>query len=129
MRIDLASGSTTQLATLESGSGRGGTWNADGIILYSELVRPLFRIPSSGGKPVALTSLDESQKENAHYHPRFLPDGDRYLYTIRSRDAANSGIYVGSLKDPKLKTRVATALSSTACKEAGRPTRFVGGDC
>jgi len=34
---------------------------------------------------------------------------------IRSRDTANNGIYVGSLKDPKLKKRVATAISNAAC--------------
>ena len=114
MRIALPSGPVTELATLESGSARGGSWNADGTILYSELLRPLVRIPSNGGKPVPLTKLDESDRETAHYHPSFLPDGDRYLYMIRSNDAANNGIYVGSLKDPKLKKRVATALSSAA---------------
>lgn len=114
MRIALPSGPITELATLESGSARGGSWNADGTILYSELVRPLFRVPSNGGKPAPLTTLDVSRRETAHYHPSFLPDGDRYLYMIRSSDAENSGIYVGSLKDSKLKKRVATALSNAA---------------
>jgi eukaryotic-like serine/threonine-protein kinase len=114
MRITLPSGPITELATLESGSARGGSWNADGTILYSELLRPLVRIPINGGKPAPLTSLDESQQETAHYHPSFLPDGDRYLYMIRSNDAANNGIYVGSLKDPKLKKMVAAALSNAS---------------
>jgi Tol biopolymer transport system component/predicted Ser/Thr protein kinase len=115
MRVDLPSGPVTELATLESGSARGGSWNANGTILYSEIVRSLFRVASNGGQPAHLTSLDESHRETAHYHPSFLPDGDRYLYMIRTADAANNGVYVGSLKDPKLKKRVATALSNAAC--------------
>jgi hypothetical protein len=61
---------------------------------------------------VAVTKLDASAKENAHYWPSFLPDGDHYLYCIRDADMANTGIYAGSLKDPGLKTRVVTAASN-----------------
>ena len=114
MRIVLPSGPIAELATLESGSARGGSWNADGTIIYAELVRPLFRVSSSGGAPVSLTSLDAARQENAHYHPRFLPDGNRFLYMIRSNDPANNGIYVGSLKDSKLKKKVANVLSNAA---------------
>jgi len=112
MRIDLPSGPVTEIAALKSIASRGGSWNADGVIVYSEILRPLYRVPSTGGKPVQITSLDESRGENAHYHPCFLPDGDRYFYLIRSGDAANSGIYVGSLKDTKMKKRVAAAPSN-----------------
>ena len=114
MKIDLASGLVTELATLDAGAGRGGSWNADGTILYSEILRPLWRVSSSGGKPVPVTRLDDARGEDAHYHPLFLPDGDHFLYMIRSRDPANSGIYVGSLNEPRLKERVTTTLSSVA---------------
>jgi Tol biopolymer transport system component len=113
MRTDLPSGPVTEVAQLPT-AGRWGTWNAEGTILYSASLLPIFRVSSNGGTATALTKLDESRGETAHYFPSFFPDGDHFLYMIRSRDAANNGIYVGSLKDPKLKKRVAAALSNAA---------------
>ena len=113
MRVDLPSGPVIELAALET-VGRNGSWNSSGTILFSENNRSIFRIPSTGGKPELLTRFDESRQEGAHYHPSFFPDGDHYLYMIRSRVAANNGIYVGSLKDSTLKRRVATVLSNAA---------------
>jgi serine/threonine protein kinase len=108
--VELSSGSRTELTSV--GPPRGGSWNADGTILYSRIDDGVFRIPSTGGTPVLVTHLDESLQETAHYYPCFLSDGDHFLYMVRSRDPANSGIFAGSLKDPKLKRRVASALSS-----------------
>jgi hypothetical protein len=59
-----------------------------------------------------VTKLDASRKETAHFWPWFLPDGDHYLYYIRSGDRANAGIYAGSLKDPGLKVQVVTGTSN-----------------
>ena len=113
-RADLATGTTQDMASIGF-LGRGGTWNASGVILFSSYsTRTLYRISMGGGPPVAVTKLDASAKENAHYWPWFLPDGDHYLYCIRSGDTANTGIYAGSLKDPGLKTRVVAAASNGA---------------
>jgi Tol biopolymer transport system component len=111
-RTDLATGAAQDVASIGRDLGRGGTWNANGVILFSIFsTRTLHRISIGGGQPVAVTKLDASRQENAHYWPWFLPDGDHYLYCIRSGDAANTGIYTGSLKDPGLKTRVVAATS------------------
>ena len=114
-RADLATGATQDLASIGP-AGHGGTWNANGVILFSSSTptRTLYRISSGGGPPVAVTKLDASAKEIAHYWPWFLPDGDHYLYSIRSADTANTGIYAGSLKDPGLKIRVVAAASNGA---------------
>jgi Tol biopolymer transport system component len=112
-RADLATGTMQEMASLGQVVGRGGTWNANGVILFSSFpTRALYRISIEGGPPVSVTKLDASAKEDAHYWPSFLPDGDHYLYSIRSGDTANTGIYAGSLKDPGLKTRVVTAASN-----------------
>jgi Tol biopolymer transport system component len=111
-RADLATGTTQDMASIGT-VGRGGTWNANGVILFSSYpTHTLFRISMGGGPPVAVTKLDASRQENAHIWPAFLPDGDHYLYSIRGADMASTGIYAGSLKDPGLKTRVATAASN-----------------
>lgn len=112
MRADLPSSPVTELATLET-VGRNGSWSANGTILFSQNNSAISRIPSTGGTPEAVTRLSES--ESAHYHPSFFPDGDHYLYMVRVGNPGNGGgIYVGSLKDPALKRRVADALSNAA---------------
>jgi Tol biopolymer transport system component len=111
-RADLGTRTTQEIAGIGP-IGRGGTWNASGVILFSSFpTRTLYRISIGGGPPAAVTKLDASRQESAHYWPWFLPDGDHYLYCIRSGDTANTGIYAGSLKDPGLKTRIVTGTSN-----------------
>jgi Tol biopolymer transport system component len=83
----------------------GGTWNRDGVILLSTGPgSPILRVPSAGGSPTPVTTLDASQQSLWHAWPCFLPDGKHFLYTIIASNSENSGIYVGSLdsKDTKL---------------------------
>jgi len=117
--VALSSGSRTEVSSFE-GQARGGSWGSDGTILFSIIVQGVFRVLSTGGKPVPVTRLDVSLRETAHYHPTFLPDGDHFPYMIRSRDLASSGVFVGSLKDPKLKRRVLAGLSNVAFVPAAR---------
>jgi Tol biopolymer transport system component len=111
-RADLATRTTHDIASIGR-LARGGSWNANGVILFSSLpTRTMYRISLGGATPVALTKLDTSHQESAHYWPWFLPDGDHYLYCIRSGAMANTGIYAGSLKNPALKTQVVTGASN-----------------
>jgi Tol biopolymer transport system component len=87
-----------------SGSGGGGTWNGDDVILFSPAdsgEAGLVRVPAGGGAPVQVTTLDEAHGETNHLWPQFLPDGRHYLYVVGGRD--DSGLYVGSL-DSKNRT-------------------------
>ncbi len=60
-RIDLAGGSAQALATVLIA--RGGTWGPDGTILFAPTITgPLFRIPATGGKAVAVTTLDKQSR-------------------------------------------------------------------
>jgi eukaryotic-like serine/threonine-protein kinase len=86
-----------------AGSGRGGDWSRDGVILFcSGDGAALSRVNAAGGKPEAVTELDAARGETNHDYPSFLPDGRHYLFHVFGRD--NHGIYVGSLdsKDRKL---------------------------
>ena len=88
--------------------GRGGTWNREGTIVFPpNFIGPLYRVPTAGGTPVQMTELDPSQQENSHRYPQFLPDGRHFLFLGRSRQAAVTGTYVGSLdsKEKKLLLR------------------------
>jgi Tol biopolymer transport system component len=64
----------------DAAAGRGGSWSRDNVILFDRAVRSgLFRIPSTGGAPTAVTMLAEG--EDAHRWPHFLPDGRHFFYT------------------------------------------------
>jgi serine/threonine protein kinase len=78
--------------------GRGGTWNRDGVILFSpNISQPLYQISAMGGTARPLTQMDAARQEVTHRWPDFLPDGRHYLFFIRAATAAATGVYVGML--------------------------------
>lgn len=81
-----------------AGSGRGGTWNEDGTIVFAADSRsPLSRITLSGGTPTAITTLDAGRRDVSHRYPSFLPDGRHFVFLVWSGDVERQGIYLGSL--------------------------------
>jgi serine/threonine protein kinase len=75
-------------------SGRGGTWNDEGEIVFAPTNRGgLFRVGAAGGLAVPITSPETG----TYRYPVFLPDGRRFLYTRLG--AKENGVYLGSL-DP-----------------------------
>ena len=92
-RIDVDGGSPQVLAN--ASNARGGSWNADGTILYgSGGANPIFGISASGGKPVQVTRLGPQQQ--SHRFPQALPSGRHFLfYVLGSADAR--GVYVGAI--------------------------------
>ena len=103
-RIEATGGSQQTVA--EAKSGRGGTWNADGVILFSPTpASPVFRVPASGGEAIAATKLDSWS--GSQRFAQFLPDGGHFLFygegTPEHPGGIDGAIYIGSLnsKDPK----------------------------
>jgi len=93
----------------DASDGRGATWNQDGDILLTPTVNTsLFRVSSSGGPLIQVTTLDASKVETTHRWPFFLPDGRHFLYFTGSvfspRDTLTNSIMLGSLdsKESKL---------------------------
>lgn len=79
----------------------GGTWNRDGVILFTaDAFGPesIYQVSASGGEPRALKTT-----RNQHRHwPVFLPDGRRFLYFGGTeRGPSETGIYLGSLDSPE----------------------------
>ena len=78
-------------------SARGGSWGADGTIIFApEYTDPLHRVSANGGSPAPLTALDARGLESSHRFPSFLPDGRRFVYLVRG-DRERKGVYLGSL--------------------------------
>ena len=99
-------------AIADAPDGRGGTWNADGVILYAgEISSALEWVPATGGVPTVATKLDASLGEASHRFPRFLPDGRRFVYRNLAGEA-HTGIYAASL-DSEGKKRLLTGSWST----------------
>jgi eukaryotic-like serine/threonine-protein kinase len=78
----------------------GGTWSSSGLILYSDRMSPIYAVPASGTAPAkAVTKLDTTHSEIAHYEPQFLPDGRHFLFFADSTNRDHRGTYIGSLDD------------------------------
>ena len=92
-RLDLDGGAPRAIAAAPSG--RGGTWNADDVILFPpSYMGPLFRASASGqSQPVAVTTLDRHVN---HRFPSFLPDGRHFLFYAQG-PPDTAGIYLASL--------------------------------
>jgi serine/threonine protein kinase len=93
----------------------GGTWNAAGVILFGTPTG-LFRVSSEGGPAEPVTKAESG--EAGHFWPRFLPDGQHYIYLVVSGDASKAGLFAGSLGSPD-KTRIQTVASNAVYVEPG----------
>lgn len=78
--------------------GRGGSWSGDGkwIIFSPNISEPIFKVPTAGGMPVAVTNKKELAGTDRN--PFFLPDGKTFLYVRRL--AAKGELYAGSIDGP-----------------------------
>jgi hypothetical protein len=76
----IPAGGGTPTIVCDAPNGRGGTWNKDGVILFtSGITDPLRRVAAAGGAVSMATTLD-SPREGSHRWPQFLPDGRHFLY-------------------------------------------------
>ena len=95
-RLDLGSGAPRPLC--DAPTGLGGSWNKDGVIVFSPTPGvPLHRVSAAGGVPMAVTALDKSNEHFSHRYPDFLPDGRHFIFLARSAKLESSVLLVGSL--------------------------------
>jgi len=101
-RIDIAGGAPQILATATSP--RGGSWSANGTIIFAPVVGPLYRIPAvGGGNKVQITHVEAPL--SSHRFPNFLPDGRHFLF-FGQGDPSAAGVYLGSLDGSGIKRLV-----------------------
>jgi serine/threonine protein kinase len=94
-----ASGGPPQTLCEFSGTtivGRGGTWNRDGVILFSNGPgQPLSRVSSAGGPPSQAWKLPDGQA--GEVFPSFLPDGHHVLFAASSTNDGAYAVFGASL--------------------------------
>ena len=96
-KVDANGGPPQSLCDAENG--RGGTWNADGVIVFSgSTLSGLMRVSSGGGEATPLTKLQGG--ETSHRWAYFLPDGKHLVYFAHGNISADSAVYVTSLDQP-----------------------------
>jgi eukaryotic-like serine/threonine-protein kinase len=122
---------------------KGGAWNADDVILFSNMVfGPLWRVTATGGTAVPATSVPDDMPGEAHRYPQFLPDGRRFLFTVSWTHEQRGGLYLASLDgglselvSPNIRSRVVLANDRILFVDGGtvfaqrldtEPARLVG---
>ncbi len=93
-RLDLAEGTVIDLC--DAPRLTGGTWNTDGVILFSPDYRSaIYRVPAAGGTPVLASSGSGGR---SYLEPDFLPDGKHFLFrVVRLGEGGGGAIMAGVL--------------------------------
>jgi Tol biopolymer transport system component len=131
-RVDVVSGGAP--ATIcNAPQPRGGAWGRDGVILFTPDTRqPIFRVPASGGTPVAVTKVN-SEEHTTHRWPSFMPDGKHFVYLAAAHNDPRSektGIYFASLdgrENRRLFHSLANAIYSSGYLLGLRENSLVAG--
>ena len=98
-----ASGGVVQTIS-DSPYGRGGSWNRDGVILFTPGIHDvIYRVPDGGGQPVAVTKVKKAGVYAGSRWPYFLPDGRHFLYVGFEGDDPKGKVYAASLDSPEAK--------------------------
>ena len=99
-RVELSGGPVQTIC--DAPSGRGGTWNKDGVIVFTPDGRQgggLYRVSAWGETAKPISNPDKARGEDSHRWPMFLPDGEHYIYMAANFSGRNDAdaILVGSL--------------------------------
>ncbi len=116
-RIEAAGGPAQTICDVAFPSG-GGTWNREGVILFSGTNGlGIFRVSAAGGEPKAVLQIDKSRQEIEQVTPQFLPDGRHFVYASQAGNG-KGGIYAGLL-DSKETWRLSPAESNASYAPPG----------
>jgi len=86
-----ASGGPAQVLCAGTGVAAG-TWNRNGVILFSTDNGSLRRVDARGGECTAVGKPVGPDNDNRSFQPVFLPDGNHFLYRRRSLEQSSSAV-------------------------------------
>jgi serine/threonine-protein kinase len=95
LKVAVAGGKPVVVA--DAPGGARGSWAPDDTIWFSiGTARVIYRVPSAGGTPEAVTALDEPAGDQTHTAPSVFPDGGGALVTVTRSDGQHIGYVSGS---------------------------------
>jgi Tol biopolymer transport system component len=87
----------------EAADPRGGTWGANGLILFAAGPRSaLYAVPAGGGEPRPVTRLDGTRRDITHRYPFFLPNGRHFIFLLWAGRTEEQGVYVGEIGSDRI---------------------------
>jgi Tol biopolymer transport system component len=99
-RIDLPAGAAVTICDVPAWTVTHGTWGAGGdILLGTTQGAAILRVAAAGGTPREILTPNRSSGEVRVHWPAFLPDGRRFLYTVRVEDGEGE-LRIGQLDGP-----------------------------
>ena len=98
-KIDVLGGPPVTIAPLAD-TFQGGSWNAEGVIIFADNSRqsPIMKVSNGGGTPVPASSVEKDKDVLGHRSPWFLPDGRHFVYLAPHTSGPNA-LRIGSLDD------------------------------
>ena len=113
-KVDVLGGPPQTIATLNAEL-RGGSWGADGVILFSDsgAGTPVTRVAQTGGALSPATVVDPARDTTGHRFPWFLPDGRHFLYLSPQAGRPNF-VLLGSVDDATTPGKVVLEAESHA---------------
>ena len=123
-RLALADRTVQRICLLPRDRFTGGTWNEAGTIVFSTggPSATLYQVAATGGDAAALTALDRSRAESAHWWPQFLPGGRDLLLQIGSGQETSAGLFTMPLDSPGTRRRVLARRGALSVRR-GSPVR------
>jgi len=110
-RIDLSGGAAVPICDVIAGGGKSGTWGAGGDILFASIQGAnLYRVAAAGGEPKGVIEPNTSRGETRVNWPWFLPDGKRFLYSVRLRGGGGDLMLAEPGKAARAVGRMASAV-------------------
>ena len=96
-KIDVLGGPPVTITPLAD-TFQGGSWNAEGVIIFADNSRqsPIMRVSNGGGTPVPASSVEKDKDILGHRSPWFLPDGRHFVYLAPHTSGPNA-LRIGSL--------------------------------
>jgi Tol biopolymer transport system component len=85
-RMNLSAGAATTVCEVPTGVGLFGSWGSAGHAVFASIEGDgIYRVPMSGGEPVAVVKPDPTREARLIF-PTYLPDDEGFLYTSHDRD-------------------------------------------
>jgi len=123
-RVEIATGRLQTIVDLGLSMPRGASWGAnDRIAFVPNSNTGVWVVDAAGGTPTQVTTPDPGIPDGSHRWPSFLPDGERFLFTLWTNDVEAleqyGGVYVGWPAGDREPVRVLTDKSSAAYAPSG----------